>query len=506
MQNWIATRLPGKQAAEIVIFLAILGLGLFLRFTDLTDPPLDFHPMRQLRGATLARSIYYQMLPNADPDLVQKAMAATRTISTQEPRILEHLVATTYLLVGGEHLWIARVYSILFWSIAGLVFFSLARRMVSTSGALVSLAYIMLLPFSVAVSRSFQPDPFMVMWIALTVLAATRWGEKRSWKWAVVTGLLAGWTMLVKITAVYYLSPTLLMLVLTNWKPRQWIRDLGVWLAAALAILFPAGYYLLSIGGQSSGWFADWALGFTNQLVDPAFYIQWLKYIDYLFEMPLVWLALAGTLLISRTKDRLLLSGLWAGYLLFGISFPYPIRTHEYYSIMLIPVIGLSLAPIGRLFFSALASQPRFWRWLVVPVVLLAVSYPSWLVYTGMIGTDYRQESAGWEKISAALPEGNIVGLTHDYGMRMAYFGWRPVRTWPTTSDFALLAQSNVGYSEDFKSLFVTETAEMDYFLVTLLGELESQPMLKARLYENYPLLQDGEGYLLFDLRHPFSP
>ena len=506
IRRFMAARLPGWRAAEIVIFLAILGLGLFLRFTDLTDAPLDFHPMRQLRGAILTRSVYYQILPDADPDLVQKAIAATRTISTQEPPILEHLVAYTYLLVGGEHLWIGRVYSIVFWLVAGLAFFSLARRMVSTSGALVSLAYFMLLPFSVAVSRVFQPDPLMVMGIALTIRTGYQWGEKRSWKWAVATGILAGLTMLVKITAVYYLAPALGIVVLTNWRLRELIRDLGVWLAAALAVLLPATYYLFAIGRQSSDWFSGWALGFTNQLVQPGFYIQWLKYIDYLFELPLVWLALVGLILMPQSKDRLLLVGLWAGYFLFGLSFPFPIRTHEYYSIMLIPVIGISLAASGKLVFQALARQPRIWRWLVVPVILLAVAYPSWLVYTGSIGSDYRQESAGWEQIGAALPEGNIVGLTHDYGMRMAYFGWRLVHAWPTTSDFAVLAQRNQGYSEDFEYIFATETANMDYFLVTLMGELEAQPMLKARLYENFPLLHEGGGYLLFDLRHPFNP
>ena len=502
----LATKLSTWHPLEITVFLAILFLGLFLRFTDLTDPPLDFHSMRQLRGATLARSIYYQHLPDADPDLVQKAIAATRTISTQEPPILENLVSLTYRLVGGEYPWIGRVYSILFWLVAGLAFFNLARRMVSTSGALVALAYFFLLPFSVTFSRVFQPDPFMVMGIAITLLLAYRWGEKRSWKWAAATGLSAGLTMLVKITAVYYLAPALCILVLTNWKLRQLIRDGGVWLAAGLAIALPAAYYVFTIGHQASGWFSGWGLGFTNLLLKPSFYIQWLKYVDYLFELPLVWLALAGVALIPKSKDRLLLLGLWSGYVLFGLSFPHPIRTHEYYSIMLIPVIGISLAAIGRLLFTALASQPRLWRWFVIPVILLGVAYPSWLTYIGLIGTDHRGEPAGWEAISQALPEGNIVGLTHDYGMRIAYYGWRLVHTWPTTSDFAMLAQRNEGYSSDFEEIFTRETTGMDYFLITLMAEFDAQPLLKARLYENYTLLHEGGGYILFDIRSPLNP
>ena len=491
----------GFRPAEFAIFLAILLLGLFLRLTDLTDPPLDFHPMRQLRGAILARSMYYQMLPNADPTQVQKAIEATFTIEPQEPPVLERLVAVTYLLTG-ERLWVARVYSILFWVIAGLAFFLLARRLTSTSGALVTWAYFLLLPFGVVASRVFQPDPFMVMWIAITLLAAYQWGETRSWKWAVATGLLAGWAMFVKITAVYYLAPALVVIVLTRFGLRKALRDRWVWLAALLAIAIPAVYYLGVIGSDSTSWFSGWGLSFTHLLVKPRFYITWLKFLDFLMDLTMVGLALLGIGFIPKIKDRLLVLSLWAGYVLFGLSFPYPIQTHEYYSIMLIPVVAISLAAVGKLVFDALEKLPRVWQWFTIPVMLLAVVYPSWLTYTSFVGVNYRSEITGWQRMGAALPEGELIGLTHDYGMRLAYYGWRMVRTWPSNTDFAMLGQRNKGYAENFEKLFAQKTSGMDYFLVTLFGELDAQPALKARLYDHYPYTK-GEGYVLFDLRHP---
>ena len=44
--------------------LALLAflLGLAVRLYDLTDPPLDFHPTRQLHSALIARGMYYQNL------------------------------------------------------------------------------------------------------------------------------------------------------------------------------------------------------------------------------------------------------------------------------------------------------------------------------------------------------------------------------------------------------------------------------------------------------------
>jgi hypothetical protein len=292
----------------------------------------------------------------------------------------------------------------------------------------------------------------------------------------------------------------LIVIVLANFGLRKALRDRWVWAAALLSLILPAIYYLGYLGSASAGWFSGWGLSFTRMLVTPRFYISWLKYLDFLVDLTMAGLALLGLVFIPKTKDRWLLVGLWAGYVLFGLSFPYPIQTHEYYSIMLIPVIGMSLAGLGKVVFEALEKLPRLWQWAAVPVMLLAVAYPSWLTYTGFIGVNYANEPPAWQKMGVELPPGKYVGLTHDYGMRIAYYGWRLVRFWPGTDDFAMLAQRDKGYAENFEKLFAQKTAGMDYFLVTLKGELNAQLALKTRLYENYSHTE-GNGYILFDLR-----
>ena len=52
----------------------------------------------------------------------------------------------------------------------------------------------------------------------------------------------------------------------------------------------------------------------------------------------------------------------------------------------------------------------------------------------------------------------------------------------------------------DFNVFFKSQTQGMRYFLVTLFGELDSQPDLKNMLYEHYPVVKQGNGYVLFDL------
>src|SRR5512140_2166692 len=119
----------GKRNSIIVVLVLAILLGTGIRFFDLTDLPLDFAPTRQLFSALKARGMYYAILP-ANAPLPQGSSAAApwqRAVAIQqwessqviEPEVIETITALTYRLVG-EHLWIARVYSSLFWVLAGV--------------------------------------------------------------------------------------------------------------------------------------------------------------------------------------------------------------------------------------------------------------------------------------------------------------------------------------------------------------------------------------------------
>lgn len=145
-----------------ILVLCLMALGIGLRLYDMTDPPLDFHATRQLRGAIIARGMYYHMLPDADPAQVETAVQLANSTGQYEPSILEKIVAYVYLWSGGESAWAARVVNTIFWMIGGLFIFLLVRRItdLSKSGqtnpvlpALAALAYFL----RPALWRSSQP-------------------------------------------------------------------------------------------------------------------------------------------------------------------------------------------------------------------------------------------------------------------------------------------------------------------------------------------------------------
>jgi hypothetical protein len=76
-------------------------------------------------------------------------------------------------------------------------------------------------------------------------------------------------------------------------------------------------------------------------------------------------------------------------------------------------------------------------------------------------------------------------------------------RLWPSEGDLELSEAAGSERIGDFAPYFKEQTAGMDYFLVTLFNDLDNQPALKSMLYEHYPIAKQGDGYVLFDLRHP---
>lgn len=485
------------------VLVILLALGLGLRLIDLTDAPLDYQPMRQLRGAIIARGMYYQMTPSADPAVRARAVRLAGEPEAQEPPILERLVAIGYLIAGAEKPWIARLFNAAFWMIGAAFLYLLARRMTSRVGALVAIAYYLILPFGVDVSRSFQPDALMIMALIITAYALYSWSERATWGWAIVAGIAAGATVLIKGRIALMLLVVALSVVLTARGLRRAIRDPQSWAIGLIMVAIPAAYYLVVIGPSTLGYMANTSGNFLWMTLTPSFYMRWMIFLDGLVYLGVAFLALIGALLLKKNARALAL-GLWAGFGVYGISLPYTMYTHDYYNLPIVPVIALSLAPLADLLVTRLRQERWHWRALALAVAAVAIAYPAWITRSALLSKNYRLEPLGWQKMGRELPkDGSIIALTHDYGYRLAYYGWTEVKIWPGLADLQSYALQGIVGDTDFEQAFRDRTRGMHYFLVTLFSDLNGQPQLKAKLYDHYTIAAQGDGYVLFDLTKP---
>lgn len=486
-----------------LLLLFLLAIGVGIRLVDLKDPPLDFHASRQLRSAILARSFYYQFDRQADPLLRQEALRLGQ-LEMYEPPILEMLVGLTDVLFKQENFWFGRVYNTFFWCLGGVAMFFTARRFLSYPAALTGLAFYLYLPFSVIASRSFQPDPWMVMWILTAVYALVRWGERPDgWKWTILAGLAGAMALLVKIFAVFFLAPILLAVFFSTLGLRGLFRRLQPWALGLLTVTPALGYYLFLNPQRSSDFFSFWVVSLSGLTLQTNFYADWLAMIKGLTGLTTVVAALLGVTLAAPRLRALLAAG-WVGYALYGLTFPYQYTTHEYYHLPLIALTAFSLMPFLDAFVQQLRRQAVIWHVAALSVLLFASFYGVYVARSILVAASYELEPASWRRVGEAIPAGKpFVALTADYGMRLNYYGWRQASDyWPSSADlnlFALSGNDAIEYDQRFEEI----TAGKDYFLVTALSEFEAQPRLKEILITNYPVSVEGSGFIVFDLtRH----
>ncbi len=520
--------------------LLLFGLGLAIRLYDLTDLPLDFHPTRQLFSAVKARGMYYQTrwdLPNWQRTL---AIQQWKSKVTVEPEIMEHLAAFTYRYLG-EQLWLPRLYSALFWLAGGVFLYLLARRLASTGGAfrqarcgaLLAVAFYLFTPYAVFASRSFQPDPLMVMLLLAFWWLIDRWAASPSvsrfpfhispsWLFAILAALVGGLAIYVKLTAAFFVIGGALGAALARRHLRDLLRDPQVWVMAALGALPGLSWALTS--GLASNYLGEEVNSrfVPALLVSPSFYLQWQNKITMVTGSLGVALALLGLFFFREGRARIFLAGLWLSYLLFGLYFDYHISTHDYYSLPLIPIAALSLAAMGERFCDWAAQNAseteagRGWVWkrgafrqawygALVAVLLYGLFSVVWSIRNEMKAVNYRPQAACWQEIGAALGrEASVIALSQDYGLRLAYWGWQEAAVWPSSGD--VYRAQVVGGGRDFEAFFEKMAGKKRFFLVTDMDDFARQPELQS-LLADYPVYAQGEGfsdcqrYVIYDLQ-----
>jgi hypothetical protein len=485
--------------SQIATLVLLLTLGLGIRLYDLTDLPLDFHPTRQLLSALKARGMYYETLTDVPTDQRSFAIQQWKFRAAIEPEMVERIVAFTYRFTG-EQLWISRVYSSLFWAIGAVFLFLLAQRFTSADGALVAVAFYLFAPYAVTASRSFQPDPLMVALIVIFWWAVSKWGdEQTSYKWAILAGLFGGMAIYVKFVAAFFVIGGGLGAAIRRDSLLETIRKPQIYVMALFGILPGAAYVIYGV----------WVAGFLGQqfggrfipayFLSPSYYLGWIGMLNLVVGGFALMMGLIGLFFFENEGRRFAL-GLWVGYALFGFYFNYHISSHDYYSLPFIPIVALSLAPLADWFFAQFAkvAASRFTRLAAVGILLLGLFATLWNLRAEMKRVDYRPEAGMWAKIGELIGDKSVIGLTQDYGSRLAYWGWKNPSSWPTYGDLVYHDDLR-GAQNDFEQSFTEVASKKELFLVTDFDELKRQPFLKEKL-SGYSVFAEGDGYVIFDL------
>ncbi|MBL8091481.1 MAG: glycosyltransferase family 39 protein [Anaerolineales bacterium] len=492
-KTFFSTR-TSHTIALFIIF--ILGIG--IRFYDLTDLPLDFHSTRQLLSAIKARGMYYSTRMDVATEYKSFAVQQWQFRASVEPEFFERVVAFTYQFTG-EKVWIARIYSSMFWMIGAIFLFLLARKLTNIDGAIASTAFYVFLQYAIIASRSFQPDPLMTMLIIIFLWAVYEWSEKQTYQYAIIAGLFGGFAIFIKFVAAFFVISGGLGAVTSHKSIKEALKNPQLYVMSILGIIPGAAYLIYGIfftdylGQQFGGRFIP------TLFLSPSYYVGWLNMLNLVMGGFVLMIALLGLFFYDDKKRRFILS-LWLGYLTFGIYFNFHISTHDYYSLPLIPIAALSIASLASFLFAKLSelTSTNFLRLSSFFFLLLGLLAITWNTRNILNAVDYRPEEKMWQEISQIIDGYNVAGLTQDYGSRIAYFGWRSITDMPSYGDI-LYSTQRTG-KNDFEERFNAIISKKDLFLVTDFNDLNRQPLLKEKL-ETYPIFSEGDGYVIYDIR-----
>jgi len=165
-------------------------------------------------------------------------------------------------------------------------------------------------------------------------------------------------------------------------------------------------------------------------------------------------------------------------------------------------MVSIGLAAIAEIVIDKMkeAIRPRWFATaLLCAVLLIGVGEACWQVRNQLKRTDYRPQAEFWASLGEKLRGTTSLAMSEDYNGRLSYWGWYDAAYMPEAAELSHRALA--GHGADAIETFKAAAQGKEFFLVTLLDDLEQATDLKEYLYQTYPLYDQGEGYLIFDLR-----
>jgi hypothetical protein len=318
------------------------------------------------------------------------------------------------------------------------------------------------------------------------------------------------------------------------------IGNLRTVLFAVLPLAPAVAFYLYS---AAKGGFIKEQSSFAcmpHLLLEPFFWRGW----AIMIGRAVGWIPFVAGLLAAvfspRGRYKMLLLGLFFGYLAYGLVFNYNIHTHDYYSLPLVPIVALALGVVAERALQhagEMSTQRR--RAAVFAGLIVAVALGAGALLTkkllgknvspqlketmnsagNLIGFNKkflsflgREDAANRAQVEDSEQIGQLVShsvktvfLADDDGKALLYHGEFGGGRWPTSG---MMKNARVeGRNplpetvEDFEAFAKKWQAE--YFVVTNLPDFSAQTALHDYVSASYPVLAKSDRYVIFRLTKP---
>lgn len=479
---------------EYLILSFIVIIAFLLRLYKLNIPLSDHHSWRQADTAAVSRifahgaiNLFYPQIDN---------MAPTHNPTTENPQRLylvefplyNGLVAIFYKIWGIKES-LARLTTIVISLLTLLVLYFTVKRYSGRKVAMFAILFFGVLPFNIFYSRVILPEPLMVLLSTLSIYLFSLYAEKK--KLILFFGSLICFSLaiLVKPYAIFF-APVLAYLFFAEFKNKKIILLL-LFLFLSLLPFYLWRKYISSMpeGIPASGWlFNEENIRFSGA------FFRWMIFEranKLILTTGGIILFSLGLILKPNNKEKNIYYVWFLSLFLNIFIFAKGNVTHDYYQIILIPILSIFMAKGANLLITEKQSglfKPlvsHFLCFICLSLVMAFGYYETRGFYNLQMGIDLAGKAVG-----KLTPKNSLVitGDSADVSLlyNCARFGWAIGygAAWPNSA----------------RTIEYLKSKSADYYVTTKLSEFDNNIDFAGYMKKNYPIVKRTNEYIIFDL------
>ena len=352
MYNKITQILVSKKFEDILLLL-ILILGFVVRLYKINNPIADWHSWRQADTASVTRTYVNKGIDLLLPRYHDISSIQTGKLNLQGYRMVEFpfynaitaLAVNAYAVISLE-VW-ARLITVLCALITSLFLYMIGKRFLGSWGGLLSVFFYLFIPFNIYFTRVILPDPMGVMFAVVSLWAFVKFFDGSGEVFLYLSAIFFALGLLIKPYLGFYIFP-IGYLAIKKYGFSKIFTDKKILFKA---IMFAVIAFVPLLAWRAwEAKFAEgipfylWAFNGNHIRFKPSFWY-------WIFGERLGHLLLGSTGLVPfifgvfNTKVKnLFIHWFLIGMLAYVVVVADANVMHDYYQIMTMPVVALTLA------------------------------------------------------------------------------------------------------------------------------------------------------------------
>lgn len=365
---------------DLVWLLLLLVIAGIFRLYKINTPLIEFHSWRQADTVAVSRNFTREGIDLLHPRYDDVSPQQSGLNNPQGYRMVEFplynaVIAIVKMIAPAVDIVIwGRVISIAESLIILMCIYIIARREAGTIAAVIASLVFAVYPFFVFYTRAILPETMALMW---AMIAMTALYFRRTPRVIALSLICFSLGVLVKPTAVFYAVAILYLLLR---RERLTVSSVVLSLGGIALSLLPFGLWRAHISGYPEGIpVSTWL--FTHVSTGNGMYSIWFRpsFFRWIFYERLNILILGafnfvlfvnGLLAKTHTIFPLMIL---ASAMLYVFTFQGGNVQHEYYQIMILPVIAL-MCGLGA---AQLVRSARDWRYRYTALALVILAFSS---------------------------------------------------------------------------------------------------------------------------------